>query len=114
MVARHGRASVISAASLLQVVPDRRAALLQMLDAVEDGGVLLVVETSLAMRHLRPGFAVSDYATGRGAWILKMWVRARRHAEPVDVRSLCPTGYAVECHPLLGGLVNAWLVRRAT
>ena len=112
IVARHGRASVVSAASLLYVVPDRRTALLQLLNVMEDEGVLLLVETSAAMAALGPGFRVSDYASGRRTWILRLWARARRHGEPVDVGTLCPPGYTVECHPLLGGLVNAWLVYR--
>lgn len=114
MVERHGRFDVVSAASLLHVVSDRRAALLQLLDAVVDGGVLLVVETSSAMKEPRPQFRASNHGAGHSTWILKLWVRARRFAAPVDVRALCPSGYVVECHPLLDGLVNAWLVRRAT
>ena len=112
VVTHHGRGHVVSVASLLYVVPDRRAALVDLLDAVGEGGTLLVVETSAAMAALPTSFRASDYASGHRAWILRLWVRARRHREPVDVVALCPPGHTVEQYPLLGGLVNAWLVRR--
>jgi len=114
LVVNHGRADVVSAASLLNVLPDRRAAFLQLLDAVAPGGTLLVVETSETMASLCAGDRRRKLASGHRAWVLWLWARARRGTRAVDIEALCPEEYAVQHHPLLGGLVDAWLVRRET
>jgi ubiquinone/menaquinone biosynthesis C-methylase UbiE len=112
LVVRHGQAEVVSAASLLSVLPDQRAALAQLLDAVTPGGTLLVVETSQMMSSAPAGFRHSSFAMGRRAWVLQLWAHIRRGGVAVDVEPLCPRECTVQCHALLGGLVNAWLVRR--
>lgn len=109
---RHGRADVVSAASLLSVLPDRRAALDQLLDAVAPGGALLVVETSQMMASPPAGFRRQNSAAGRRAWVLCLWARARRGSRTVDIADLCPPGYTVQRHDLLGGLVYAWIARK--
>jgi SAM-dependent methyltransferase len=109
---RHGQADVVSAASLLQVLPDRAAGLRQLLAAVAPGGRLLVVETSARMAQASADWWQPGLATGRGAWILRVWARVRRGRPAVDVAALCPPGYSVQAHPLLGGLVTAWIVQR--
>lgn len=111
LVARHGRADVVSAASLLSVVPDRSAALNQLLGAVSPGGSLLVVETSQTMSSPPAGFRQRDFAQGRRAWVLGLWAQVRRGRTAVDVEALCPRGYHAHRQVLLGGLVNAWLVQ---
>jgi ubiquinone/menaquinone biosynthesis C-methylase UbiE len=111
LVVKNGRADVVSAASLLNVLPDRRAALIQLLDAVAPGGTLLVVETSDMMASLRAGDRRRKLALGHRAWVLRLWARARLGTRAVDIEALCPNEYAVQRHALLGGLVNAWLVR---
>lgn len=113
VVSDHGRASVVSAASLLFVVPDRREALAKLLSALADDGTLLVVETSAAMATLPSGFDPPIYASGARSWVLKLWARARRGTDAVDVAALCPPGYQVHRHLLLNGLVMAWIVCRA-
>ena len=112
LVVKHGRADVVSAASLLNVLSDRRAALIQLLDAVAPGGTLLVVETSDMMASLRAGDRRRKLASGHRAWVLRLWARARMGTRAVDIEALCPNEYVVQRHALLGGLVNAWLVRR--
>lgn len=111
LVARHGRADVVSAASLLSVLADRRAALARLLDAVAPGGTLLVVETSEKMASQAAHLRHQNIAAGSRAWVLRLWAHMRRGTRAVDVEALCPQGYAVRRHALLGGFVNAWIVR---
>lgn len=112
LVVRHGQADVVSAASLLSVLPDRRTALAQLLNAVTPAGTLLVVETSQMMSSLPAGFRHSSFAVGRRTWVLRLWAHVRRGGVAVDVEALSPPECTVRRHALLGGLVNAWLVRR--
>lgn len=83
-----------------------------LLDAVAPGGTLLVVETSDMMASLRAGDRRRKLASGHRAWVLRLWARARLGTRAVDIEALCPNEYVVQRHALLGGLVNAWLVRR--
>lgn len=112
VVARHGRADVVSATSLLSVLPDRHAALQRLLDAVAPGGKLLVVETSAMMAALPAGFRQRSFARGRRAWLLRLWAHVRQGVAAIDISAICPQGCVVQRHALLGGLVNAWVVRR--
>ena len=106
----HGQAQVVSAASLLYVVPDAALALAQLLAAVAPGGVLLVVETSPAMAAAsRP----APHAQGPGAWALPLWAWTRRHRPAVEVAQLCPPGWWVaQRAPLLEGWVHALVLRQ--
>ncbi|HEY8707245.1 MAG TPA: hypothetical protein VIM34_04530, partial [Burkholderiaceae bacterium] len=106
-----GRADVVSAASLLSLLADRRAALARLLDAVAPGGTLLVVETSEKMSSQAAHLRRQNIAAGSRAWVLRLWAHMRRGTRAVDVEGLCPQGYAVHRHALLGGFVNAWIVR---
>lgn len=114
MVLRAATADVVSAASLLMVVPDRGAALRQLLQALAPGGTLLVIETTRLMAQAAIRGLPAPLCTGRRAWVLRLWARVRSGAQPVDVDTLCPDGYEVQHHDLLGGLVRASLVRAET
>ncbi len=105
------RADVVSAASLLFVLRERRRALRQLLGLVQEDGVLLVIETTPAMR---PGAAwrwLRAQGYSRGAWMLLLWAWARngRAVQPEELRV---EGWQLERAPLLGGLVAAWTLRR--
>jgi len=113
LVARHGRANVVSAASLLSVLPDQSNALKSLLDAVAPGGALLVIETSGPMASEPWDREKRRLATGRRRWVLRLWARVRQGTHSVDIAALCPPGYEVQKHSLLGGLVNAWIVRQS-
>jgi 2-polyprenyl-3-methyl-5-hydroxy-6-metoxy-1,4-benzoquinol methylase len=109
---RHDRADVISAASLLIVLPDRRAGMAKLLNALSPAGVLLVVETTELMASALASRVAEKVAKGRRRWVLWLWIQVRRRSRPVDVAGLCPQGYVAESHPLLAGLVTAWIIRR--
>jgi ubiquinone/menaquinone biosynthesis C-methylase UbiE len=110
--AQYGRADVVSAASLLFVLRDREAGFGKLLDIVAPGGALLIVETSERMASRSALLSSLNCGVGgRRAWLLHVWTHVRRGTNAVDVEALCKPGYAVERHGLLGGLVNAWIVR---
>jgi len=114
-VAAHAApAAVVSAASLLMVVPDRQAAMQELLRAVAPGGTLLVIETTALMAQAAEKGLPQHLYRGHRAWVLRLWAHVRRGARPVDVDALCPAGYQVQHHDLLGGLVRASLLRAST
>lgn len=110
-----GAADVVSAASLLAVLPDRPGALRDLLQLLRPGGTLLLIEPSALMSPQ----SVRRYLAGqpglRDAWVLRLWARTRQPARLVQAADLAVPGFTLRQHPLLGGLVNAWLLTpRAT
>jgi hypothetical protein len=106
-VAERRSADVVSAASLLIVLPEPRAALAQLWECVRPGGTLLVVETTEQMTPERARTILPHTRPGRRA-ALSLWARARsgRAVDPglfdgIDAR-------ARSDRALLHGLVRAW------
>lgn len=106
------RVDVVSAASLLFVLADRATALRQMLAQLKPGGVLLVVETTPAMRLGKAWRWLRQAGGGRRAWMLLLWAWVRG-GRAVGEEELKAEGWRAECAPLMGGLVSAWIFRRA-
>jgi ubiquinone/menaquinone biosynthesis C-methylase UbiE len=107
---------VVSAASLLFVVPDRVATAQAMWRAVRPGGSLLIIETTASMTP------AAARALDRSGWssddrrAITLWAAARQ-GRAVDPRVLLPRaelpgGPDWAFHPLLGGLVGAWVAKR--
>ena len=100
-------ADVVSAASLLIVLPEPRAGLAQLWEWVRPGGTLLVVETTEHMTPERARTIAPHTRAGRRA-ALSLWARARsgRAVDPAlfDVIH----ARARSDHALLHGLVRAW------
>jgi SAM-dependent methyltransferase len=111
--ARATQVDVVSAASLLIVLPDARAGLLQLWRAVKPGGYLLVVETTPAMTPEGARRSAPSLPAGRKL-ALTLWARARsgRAADP-DLVTALPGIATRRIVPLMDGLVSAWVVRRA-
>lgn len=110
LAARPSRAEVVSAASLLAVIPNEARGLDLLWRSVAPGGALLIVETTPAMRPA----AALRLASGRRASGLLLWAVARRGRSCAPVMDTWrPVDLAARAfHPLLGGLVGAWLFRR--
>ena len=106
-------AAVVSAASLLMVLPDRPAALDQLLAAVAPGGTCLVVETTEAMTISRALARLARVGWGEGGWLLVLWAFARRGARHLVDDDFIRPGWSVTRHDLLDGMVAARLLRRA-
>lgn len=99
-------ASVVSATSLLFVLPDRARGMRDLWRRVQPGGALLVVETTAAMTPIR-AVGISPHPA------LLLWAVTRR-GRAVDrglARAVDPT--AVETYALLDGLVEAWVLHKA-
>lgn len=102
-----GQADVVSAASLLAVVPDPVVALRQLWSCVAAGGTLLVIETSHQMTPANARRILATGLDGPGRSFLTMWAHARNgRAIPRTLfDSLRPA--TARHHPLLAGLVVA-------
>jgi trans-aconitate methyltransferase len=106
-------ADVVSAASLLIVVPDARRALARLWKWVRPGGTLLVVETTREMNPARAKAVARGLRPGRHE-ALTLWARARagRAIDSAIFQELGSSG--CERHSLLDGLIEAWLFRKGT
>lgn len=104
-------ADVVSAASLLAVLPDRRAALQALLARVRPGGTLLLIEPSPSMTPASAAAWLARHPEARGAAVLRLWARTPRPARAVQAADLHWPGWHAQAHPLLGGLVQAWVLR---
>jgi trans-aconitate methyltransferase len=105
------RADVVSAASLLILIPERDRALASMWNAVRPGGVFVAIETTAAMtpEAAREVRVRSGRRTG-----LALWARARNgRAIDAAIFERVP-GAIYERHPLLDGLVAAHLLRKVS
>lgn len=98
-----GSFDVVSAASLLIVLPDARAGLEQLWACVRPGGSLLIVETTAQMT---PSAARSTGVRHPGLWL---WARARSgRAVDAALFDVLPAR-ARQRHSLFHGLAEAWL-----
>lgn len=108
-----GAAEVVSAASLLAVLPDRAAGLSALRAAVRPGGSLLVIEPTASMTVENANRIIADGLPPKRRNALRMWAAARQ-GSTVDA-GLFDALDAVETHftPLLGGMVGAWRLRKS-
>lgn len=110
-------ADVVSAASLLAVLPDRAAGLEILWSAVRPGGVLLILEPTQAMTPRNAWRAIAGGLPGPRPFVLWLWARARRGStvEPELVRTLADRENAsLETASFLQGMVIAWLLHKPT
>lgn len=105
-------AAVVSAASLLILLPDREEAVARMLSHVMENGRLLLVETTGAMRPGRAWQWLRRCGFGGRNWLLLLWALARMRAEAVKAKDFARHGEILERHELLDGMVAAWLIRK--
>jgi ubiquinone/menaquinone biosynthesis C-methylase UbiE len=106
-------ADVVSAASLLAVLDDRKTALQNLLACVKKDGALLIIETTDAMTPRAAWKWLSSHRYGRHNWVLLLWALARSKGYAISRVDLEVPGYRVQKMDLLGGLVAAWLIRRS-
>lgn len=113
--ARHltpASADVVFAASLLYVVPDPTETAAVLFNAVRPGGALIVVETTAAMTPAAVRQLDTRTWSGRGRRAVSLWALARqgRALDPIAFPALSQAETVY--HPLLSGLVGAWVFRR--
>lgn len=106
-----GAADVISACSLLAVLPDRAQALMQLWAAVKPNGYLLIVEPSSQMR-LRNAWSCLHQIPKKRRCALLLWSWARQN-NIVDESIFQRLNHAeIRTYSLLFGLVRAWVIRK--
>lgn len=103
-----GCADVVSACSLLYVLPEPMKGLHTLWSAVRPGGTLLVVETTREMTPDRARAVMTAVRPGRRR-ALTMWARAR-HGRALDESMFDSLPAASRAHHLLlDGLVATWI-----
>lgn len=106
-------AHVVSAASLLAVLPDREAGLRSLWRLLRPGGTLLIVEPTRQMTSENAARAIQNGLPSKRIMGLRMWANARQ-GNIVD-----PTLYEIlgakNIHfiPLLQGLVGASVIQKS-
>ncbi len=105
------KADVVSAASLLAVLGDKEGGLRRLMSCVNEGGTLLVIETTARMKPPAALAWLMRNGIRRRNWVLLLWAWARARQRPIDFAALVRQGYPLEHIDLFGGLVSAWIIR---
>ena len=103
---------VVSASSLLVVLPEPREALRRLVSLTRPDGVVLVIEASSGMSRRRAFRMAASGRLGRGAFMLALWANARSGRALPDSVFEQP-GLRAQRHPLLDGMASAWIVERS-
>ena len=105
-------ADVVSASSLLAVIDDKVRGFQALLNAVNPGGHLLIVEPTDRMTTKAVDVLIEEGLSDERIDGLRMWARAREGSaiDPEIFRTdeVQPVAFT----PLLGGLVGAWLFQK--
>lgn len=106
-----GSADVVSAGALLVVLDDPKAGLEALLKLVKPGGHLLLVETTEKMTSFGVMGQLDPSSIGLQDLGLVLWGAMRSgYAETIDFLRSYPFAGEVRKKPLLGGLVEAWVI----
>ena len=105
-------ADVVSAASLLAVLPDREKGLKSLWSAVRAGGSLLIIEPTHQMTSENANRAIQNGLPKKRIAGLRMWANARQGniVAPAIYETL--GAKAIHFVPLLQGLVGAWVIQK--
>ena len=106
-------ADVVSAASLLAVLPDREKGLASLWSAVRSAGSLLVIEPTDQMTGENASRAVQHGLPQKRIAGLQMWANARQGniVDPAIYESL--GAQSIRFLPLLQGLAGAWVIQKS-
>ena len=106
-------ASVISATSLLAVLPDPVAGLLGLWRGVRPGGTLLIVEPTAEMTVEHARQLIQNGLPAKRSFGLYLWATARQ-GRVVDPAIYARLHVAHQDYiPLLNGLVGAWIFHKS-
>ena len=105
-------AQVVSAASLLAVLPDREAGLRSLWHLLRPGGFLLIVEPTHQMSSENANRAIRNGLPKKRIAGLRMWANARQGniVDPAIYETL--SAKSIRFVPLLQGLVGAWVIQK--
>lgn len=101
---------IVSAASLLIVIKDRRAALESLKSLVQLRGTLLIIETTRAFTFSNTWAHLNKVGFGGRNWVMLLWALVRRRARFVEAADFVSAGWTADRHELMPG-VDAWLLR---
>lgn len=105
-------ADVVSAASLIAVLDDKVRGLAALWASVRSTGALLIIEPTERMNVDNARLTLTLGLPPKRAQALLLWARARQgRAVPPDLLKTLPCR-TIECAPLLGGMVNAWVLHK--
>lgn len=104
-------AEVVSAASLLAVLPDREKGLCSLWSAVRPGGYLLIIEPTDQMTSRNAEKLIQNGLPRKRIQGLRMWATARQ-GNIVNPAMFETLGAEVTFTPLLHGLVGAWVIKK--
>ena len=105
------RFDVVSASSLLVVLPDPAAALRQLASLTKPGGRVLVIEASSKMSRLRALSVIQSGRLGHRAYMLLAWA-AFRSGRTLAAAAFDQPGIRASKYPILHDLADAWIVER--
>lgn len=105
-------AYVVSAASLLAVLPDREAGLHSLWHLLRPGGFLLIVEPTHQMTSENAARAIQNGLPKKRIAGLRVWANARQGkiVDPALYETL--GAESIHFQPLLEGLVGAWVLQK--
>jgi ubiquinone/menaquinone biosynthesis C-methylase UbiE len=103
---------VVSASSLLTVLPDPKAGLAQLAALAKPEGAILIVEASSRMTPINAMQMLAWRRLGERSSMLLVWAMARMGRTPL---ALTPfnAGLTSSTTPLLAGLVEASILRKS-
>jgi len=110
LVAGERETAVVSAASLLTVIQDRRTAAAKLLSCLSADGIFLAIETTGAMTPAAALTWLRREGFGRRNWLLLIWAVSCLNGRAVATADLAVPGFRVDRHDLLDGMVAAWIV----
>jgi ubiquinone/menaquinone biosynthesis C-methylase UbiE len=107
-------AQVVSAASLLAVLPDREAGLRSLWRLLRPGGTLLIVEPTHQMTSENANRAIQNGLPKKRIAGLRMWANVRQGniVDPAIYETL--GAKSIRFVPLLQGLVGAWVIHQSS
>jgi ubiquinone/menaquinone biosynthesis C-methylase UbiE len=105
-------ADVVSAASLLAVLPDREKGLKSLWGAVRAGGSLLIIEPTDQMKTENAEKLIQQGLPRKRIQGLRMWATARQDniVDPAIFETLGTN--LIKFTPLLHGLVGVWVIAK--
>jgi len=110
--ARPESAHVVSACSLLAVVPDKERAVHALWSTVQPGGTLLIVEPTDRMEPANAASAIESGLPAKRILGLRLWAAARAgRAVPPSTWDSLPAASKSRVD-LLAGLVTAWCLHK--
>ena len=105
-------AQVVSAASLLAVLPDREAGLRSLWRLLRPGGTLLIIEPTNQMTSENAARAIQNGLPKKRILGLRMWANARQgNIVHPSIYETLGAG-SIRFQPLLQGLVGGWILQK--